>query len=78
MLEQGPPSLVVEPVTAHGQQGLHFSASCPGSLIALHVSSPVFLLCAACASPVLSTQLDSLATHMAAGARGLLLFLESW
>lgn len=78
MLECGLPSPAVGPGAGHGWQGLPSNTSCLGSLTALHVPSPLFLLCAVCLSLVLSTQLTSLAAHKTAGARGLLLFLESW
>lgn len=48
-----PSSPAVGPGTTHGQQGFSSSASYPGSLIAFHMSSPLFLLCAVCVSPVL-------------------------
>lgn len=56
-LECGLPSPVVRPSAGPGRPGLPSNTSCPGSLIALHVSSPLFLLCAVCVSLALSTQL---------------------
>lgn len=70
MLERGLPSPVVRPGRGHGWQGLPSDASRPGSLAALHVPSPLSLSRTVCVSPVLSTQLASLATRKAAGAKG--------
>lgn len=79
MLERGLPSPVVRPGRGHGWQGLPSDASRPGSLAALHVPSRLSLSHTVCVSPVLSTQLASLATRKATskGPRGRLLFLAS-